>query len=337
MMGLAFRITVGCAIAGALGACSLLVNLDTLQSDASAPPQDSSVDAPLQDSGADALPPFLQPPEGTYLFRDNLLDASSGTGGYSSLNVNGGGSTAYQQDAPLMMATVVHGVSGDANPFCWSFTITPVTWSDSGTAAQGHIETLTFCPSSSTLYGGGSASQATRFQLSGIGPANAFTTLQCSPDEEFIWTADAGDVSTHLCNGDTPVGTTPVDFTSSGTYAFVGYEVMPLDNHAQVPAFHGHIDRKITPQTALDAGLAVSGLDQSDFHFATDNGMLLEWQRTVTVTTNIGIYGAVVFQESSDWRIVDRTVTPLPDGGVDLDAGADAAPKDAAPKDAPSG
>jgi hypothetical protein len=162
-MGVAFRISVACAIAGALGACSLLENLDTLRADASAPAQDSSVDAPL---------PFLQPGEGTYLFRDGLLDASSGTGGYASLDVNEGGSTAYQQDEPLMMATVVHGVSGAANPFCWSFTITPVTWSDSGTAAQGHIETLTFCPSSSTLYGGGSASQATRFQLSGIGPAN---------------------------------------------------------------------------------------------------------------------------------------------------------------------
>jgi hypothetical protein len=71
--------------------------------------------------------------------------------------------------------------------------------------------------------------------------------------------------------------------------------------------------------------------------------MLLRWKRSVSLTTAIPPFGAVDYEERSDWLLTGMTPSPLPDGGADAttdasnEAAADApndAPQDA-PKDSP--
>jgi hypothetical protein len=323
------RVLVRGVALGALAAsaaCSLM-DLSDLHTGAEAGGDDAS---------PDVAGPVLVPAEGVYTYQDNLRSGT--TSGSEIVSINAGAATSSSFDNPIFPGTVQH-----VSPGCWSITLEPVATS----TTQGHVEIREFCAVNGALVDQSPATQISRYTF-GNSTTTATTELTCGQNCVSLWPSpDAGSSNVHTCQGSTPVISSNVLFASSGTYDFVGYQDVTIGVQV-ISAFHATIHRVITPLSGQDGGFSISGTDDSEYWFDPATGMLVRWKRNVSLTTSIPPFGAVDYEERSDWLLTGMQPLPLPDAGVDAsdaDAGDDAsidasgdAPKDApgdAPKDGP--
>ncbi len=288
---------------------------------------DAAVEAGANDVTNDVDTAVLVPAEGVYTYQDNLRNGT--TSGSETVSINGDAATTTSYDNPIFPGTVTH-----VSPGCWSITLEPVA----SNATQGHTETREFCVVDGSLVDQSPATQVSRYTF-GNATTTAITELQCGQNCASLWPSpQVGSSSVHTCQGSTPVVSTDVLFASSGAYTFVGYESVSVGVQ-MVNAFHATIHRVVSPLNGQDGGFAISGTDDSDYWFDPVSGMLLRWKRSVSLTTAIPPFGAVDYEERSDWLLTGLQPSPLPDAGADAttdapDEATTDAPKDA-PKDSP--